>query len=50
MGVHNCNPSYSGEGGRRIVIKSWPHAKQHKIRSVKQIKAKRARGVAQVVE
>jgi hypothetical protein len=25
--VHNCNPSYSGSRGRRIIVQGWPWAK-----------------------
>jgi hypothetical protein len=45
--VQACNPSYSGSQGRRIMVQVPSHPGQkHETLSEKQIKVKRAVGVA----
>jgi hypothetical protein len=47
--VHVCAPGYSGEGGRRIVVRGQPGKKQE-TPSEKQIKSKRTGSSARVID
>jgi hypothetical protein len=49
MVVHTCNPSYLGDGGRRITLQGEPRQKC-KTLAEKQTKAKRTDSLAQVVK
>jgi hypothetical protein len=49
MVVHGYNPSYLGDGGRRISIREKPKPKNTYVKN-RLKKSRRTRGMAQVVE